>query len=129
MAKHSRYTGRKKTILICIYTSHMHKITLVNISFEGIICNNCQNVGATSGDFIQLTCMCKDELDIGHINCAEVCEANANKGSRKKRDSVSTFLGKQIEYGMQVFHVECMKVQEKLLERFATYVIVILSGI
>ncbi|WJX72971.1 hypothetical protein P8452_56801 [Trifolium repens] len=47
------------------------RITLLNISFEGIICNNCQNVGATSGDFIQLTCMCKDELDIGHINCAE----------------------------------------------------------
>ncbi|KAK2423787.1 mRNA-capping enzyme [Trifolium repens] len=42
------------------------------VAFEGIRCNNCQNVGATSGDFIQLTCMCKDELDIGHINCSEV---------------------------------------------------------
>jgi hypothetical protein len=33
-----------------------------------------QNVGAASGDLIQLICVCKDELDIGHILCAVVSQ-------------------------------------------------------
>ncbi|KAK2357499.1 RING/FYVE/PHD zinc finger superfamily protein [Trifolium repens] len=31
-----------------------------------------ENGSATSGDFIQLGCSCKDELGIAHIHCAEV---------------------------------------------------------
>jgi hypothetical protein len=51
----------------------IHKGKGLSLGFcAGIRCNNCQNVGATSGDFIQLTCVFKDELDIGHINCVEV---------------------------------------------------------
>ncbi|XP_058741291.1 outer plastidial membrane protein porin-like [Vicia villosa] len=31
-----------------------------------------ESASATSGDFIQLGCVCKDELDIAHVYCAEV---------------------------------------------------------
>ncbi|XP_058737008.1 uncharacterized protein LOC131609344 [Vicia villosa] len=31
-----------------------------------------ESVSATSGDFIQLGCVCKDELGIAHVYCAEV---------------------------------------------------------
>ncbi|XP_058739496.1 uncharacterized protein LOC131611516 [Vicia villosa] len=31
-----------------------------------------ESASVTSGDFIQLGCVCKDELDIAHVYCAEV---------------------------------------------------------
>ncbi|KAK2377844.1 mRNA-capping enzyme [Trifolium repens] len=41
------------------------------VAFEGIRCNNCQNVGATSGDFIQLTSSIFGEVSIDFADYAE----------------------------------------------------------
>jgi hypothetical protein len=55
-------------------SSHGEKICRIcHLTFgQSSDATSVENGSATSGDFIQLGCSCKDELGIAHIHCAEV---------------------------------------------------------